>query len=258
MYKAYSLDGVQAILSYPFKQPGWQSKFAIMAGLSILNYAIPILPGILVMGYIDKIMYGIILDGAEPTLPEWSDWSNLFSRGLKIFGATLIYMLPAITFLVIGYLVMLLAPFLSIFFISEMDSYRASSAMVGIQLLGTFVAVFFFGIGFIFISLIGFVLPVVIAHVVAKDSFAAAFRIKEWWQVARANLWGFVTAIAITTGAYLVGFMAIRVLYLTIVLCLLTPFLTIFLVVYLAIVSSVMFAEAYRKGAENLAEADFA
>lgn len=254
MNKTYSLDGVQAILSYPFKQPGWQAKFAILAGLSFLNYAIPILPSILVMGYVDKIMQAIILDNAEPTLPEWSDWSNLFSRGVKIFGATIVYMLPAIAFLGIGYLILILAPFMSIFFMSTMDGQQVSSAIFFIQMLGTFAAMLLFGIGFILISLVGFILPVVIAHVVAKDSFAAAFRIKEWWQIARANLWGFVTAIAMTTGAYLVGFMVIRVLYLTVVLCLLTPFLTLFLVVYLALVSSVMFAEAYRKGAENVAE----
>src|SRR5689334_13733097 len=112
MNKTYSLDGVQAILSYPFKAPGWKIKFLIGAALFFANYIIPILPAIALLGYSARIMHDIIADNAEPSLPEWEDWGDFFSRGLKVFAATFVYLLPAILMLVTGYVIMIVPVFL--------------------------------------------------------------------------------------------------------------------------------------------------
>lgn len=250
--KNYSLDGVQAILAYPFKVPGWQSKFATGAVLFFVSYFIPILPGIVLTGYFAKIMRDIIVDGSEPTLPEWDNWGNLFALGARVFGATLVYMLPVIVLMVVGCVLMLAPAFLTPF-IAASDSNDALVGLIGFEIFGMFSGMLMFGIGFLLFIPLSFILPPVTAHVVAKDSFTAAFRIKEWWAIARANLWGFVTAIIIISGIYVVLILIFQALYFTLILCLLAfIFLSVF-TLYITVVSAVAIAEAYRKGVENLA-----
>lgn len=251
MNKTYSLDGVQAILSYPFKAPGWQSKFLIGAALFFANYIIPLLPAIALYGYFAKIMRAVIVDNAEPTLPEWDNWADLFFGGFKIFGAALVYTLPAILFLVGGYILMLIPIFLT--GSSDPSGYGASSGTAGLILLGSLGGLFMFFIGFILIMLSYCILPPALAHVVAKDSFAAAFRIGEWWAILRANFWGFFTAISVILGVYTILFMAVYALYFTIILCILMPIMLSVVFVYLAVIAAPLLGEAYRKGVENLA-----
>jgi len=252
MNKTYLLDGVQTILSYPFKAPGWQFKFAIGAVLSFASYIIPILPGIVMMGYMAKIMRDTIVDNAEPSLPEWTDWGNLFSRGFKVFGATMVYMLPASMLMIGGYIIMIVPMFLSGF---DGSSYGTSSRLVGMEMLGVFGGMALFFLGFIFMIPLSLILPPVIAHVVAKDSFVAAFHIREWWTILRANFWGFFTAMAIISGVYMILFMVVYAFYFTIILCFLMPIGLSILIAYLSMISAVTIGEAYRKGTENLASA---
>jgi hypothetical protein len=250
MNKTYSLDGVQAILSYPFKAPGWQSKFLIGAALFFANYIIPILPAIVLYGYFAKIMRSVIVENVEPTLPEWDDWGTLFSSGLKVFGAALVYVLPGLVFLIGGYIMMFIPLMLSGF--SDPTGHGTSSSMVGLSLLGTFGGLFMFFLGFILILLSYCLLPPAIAHVVAKDSFIAAFRIGEWWAILRANFWGFFTAVSVILGIYTILIMAVYILYFTIILCILMPILLSVVCVYLSVISAPLLGEAYRKGVENL------
>ena len=249
MNKTYSMDGVQAILSYPFKLPGWQSKFLIGAALFFANYFVPILPGILVTGYFAQIMRSVIVDHAEPTLPEWADWGKLFSRGLKLTCATTIYLLPAILLIVVGYLMM----YVPLIIASLSSGYDSSSSMDGASVIGLLV-----GMGMLFLGLILYfplllILPPALTHLVAKDSFTAAFRITEWSAILRANFWGFFTAFAIITGLYTILIMIVYVFYFTIILCFLLPIGLSGIVIYLSVISAPLLGEAYRKGVENLA-----
>jgi hypothetical protein len=253
MNKTYSMDGVQAILSYPFKLPGWQSKFLIGAALFFANYFIPILPGILVTGYFAQIMRAVIVDNAEPTLPEWDDWGKLFSRGFKVTCATTIYLLPALLLIFVGYLMMYVPLIMSSF--SSGSGYGPYSGMAGASIIGMLV-----GMGMLFLGLILYfplllILPPALTHLVAKDSFTAAFRITEWWAILRANFWGFFTAFAIITGVYMILLMIVYVFYFTIILCFLFPVGLSGIVIYLSVVSAPLLGEAYRKGVENLAAA---
>jgi hypothetical protein len=253
MNKPYSLDGVQTILAYPFKAPGWQSKFVIGAALFFANYIIPILPGIFMAGYFSNIMRAVIVDDAEPSLPEWEDWGKLFSRGLKVFCAATIYLLPAIVLMIGGYIIME-APIFMMGFSGDRHPGSANP-MLGILLAGVFIGMAMFFLGLILYMPLSLMLPPAIAHLVAKDSFAAAFRIREWFAILRANFWGFFTAASVVSGVYLILFMIVYALYLTIILCFLFPVALSVIVMYLSVVSAPLLGEAYRKGAENLAAA---
>jgi hypothetical protein len=250
MNKTYSLDGVQAILSYPFKAPGWQSKFLIGAALSFANYILPIVPSILMAGYFAKIMRATIVDSAEPALPEWDDWGNLFSRGFKLTCATIIYLLPAILLIVGGYLIMYVPLIMASF--SPNSSYDITNSMAGISLVGVMVGALMLVLGLILYIPLALMLPPALTHLVAKDSFVAAFRIREWWAILRANIWGFFTAAAVILGVYTILFMLVYMLYFTIILCILFPIGLSIIIMYLSVVSAPLLGEAYRKGVENL------
>ncbi len=254
MNKTYSLDGVQNILAFPFKGPGWQSKFLIGAALSFASYIIPLLPSIVLLGYAAKIMRGIISDNAELALPEWDDWGDLLSRGAKVFGAMLVFMLPVFLLVIGGYIIMVVPILLSD--ISRESSYGTVSSEIGLQMLGMFGGMFLFFFGFVLSLPVTFILPPAIAHVIAKNSFAAAFRIKEWWGILRANFWGFFTAIVVVSGVYIVTIMFVYIFYFTIILCFLMPLALSVIVPYMMFIAATTIAEAYRKGVENLAAKD--
>jgi hypothetical protein len=256
MNKTYSLDGVQAILSYPFKLPGWQSKFAIGVVLFFANYIIPIIPGIFIAGYFARIMRPVIVDEAEPVLPAWEDWGDLFKRGLRLSCASLIYLFPAIFLLVVGYLIIYVPLFMNI--VSSSGRYGIDSTsrnMFGMNTIGMFAGLGMIFLGFILYVPLAFMLPPALAHLIAKDSFAAAFRVREWGAILRANFWGFFTALAVTIGIYTILFMAVYMLYFTIILCFLMPIGMGIIIFYLSVISAPMLGEAYRKGVENMAVA---
>jgi hypothetical protein len=247
MNKPYALDGVQGILSYPFKAPGWQSKFVIGAALFFANYIIPIVPGIFITGYFAKVMRNSIVDQAEPALPEWDDWGTLFKRGFKISCAVTIYFLPVFVLMIAGYLIMNVSIFASSF---SADGHYNN--MTGVLIVGIIVGLLMLFLGFILYIPLGLMLPPAIAHLVAKDSFAAAFHVREWWAILRANLWGFFTAAAVILGTYTILFLFVYIFYFTVILCFLMPIGLSVIVMYLSVISAPLLGEAYRKGLENL------
>lgn len=254
MNKPYALEGVQTILAYPFKQEGWQSKFAIGLALFFANYIIPIIPSFFLAGYFAKIMHSSINDDeSEPSLPAWDNWGDLFSRGAKVIGASMVYMFPALVLIIGGY-VLAYVP-LIMESISSSSRYGETSSLSGLSAAGMMG-----GFGMLFLGLILYfplilILPLALTHVIAKNSFVAAFHIRTWVTIFRANFWGFVSAISIVTGVYMIAFMFAYMLYFTVILCVLMPIAMCVVYVYVGMVTGPLLGEAYRKGVANLAEA---
>lgn len=253
MNKTYSLDGVQNILAFPFKQPGWQSKFAIGVVLFFANYIIPIVPGVLMTGYFAKMMHASIVDDVELSMPAWDDWGDLFSRGFKVSCASIIYMLPAMVLMVGGYILMYIPLIMDA--IASSDRYGSSRDMSPGAILGMFAGMGLFFLGFILYIPLMFLIPPALTHLIAKNSFTAAFRIREWWAIFRANFWGFFTALVVISGVYLVLLMVVYLFYFTVVLCFLLPIGVGVIVMYLSVIGAPMLGEAYRKGMDTLAAA---
>ena len=254
MNKTYSLDGAQALLSYPFKAAGWQSKLLIGVALFFANYVIPIVPSLFLSGYFFQIMRSVIVDHAEPSLPEWTDWGKLLRIGFKGTAATVIYLMPGLLLLIGGYIVMELPIFLMAF--SPGSNYETTSSALGVSMVvGVLVGMVLMVLGFALLIPLSLLLPPAIAHLVAKDSFAAAFRVREWWAILRANPWGFFTALTLILGVYMSLLTIIYAFYFTIILCVVVPILMSVVAVYLNAVAAPILGEAYRKGVENLAAA---
>ncbi|MBN1521977.1 MAG: DUF4013 domain-containing protein [Candidatus Aureabacteria bacterium] len=73
-------------LSFPFSDEKWIIKILI-GGL--LNPMIPVL-NFFSIGYLMRILKNVV-EGKEPSLPEWTDWENLFKEGAFGFLIILIY-----------------------------------------------------------------------------------------------------------------------------------------------------------------------
>ena len=105
-----------------------------------------------------------------------------------------------------------------------------------------------FGVGMLLMLAVSLILPVTVSHAVATDEFSAAFRVREWWDIFKANIAGFLIAYVILAGMWIALTLVLQIFYITIVLCCLVPFIMIFAYLYMMIIGSVMFGQAYRDG----------
>jgi Protein of unknown function (DUF4013) len=131
-------------------------------------------------------------------------------------------------------------------------SYANSDQFLGITMLFSFGGMALFGIGMFFSIVLWVFLPPALAHVIAKDSFAAGFQFRDWWKVFRANIGGFILSMVIAGGLYMALMLVMQIIYMTIILCVLLPFLIAFISAYLTIIIFTLFAQAYREGVMRL------
>jgi hypothetical protein len=249
MNKASMLGGVEGVLAYPFKGTNWRNRFVIGAALFLANYIVPIVPSLFVTGYFAKMLRTAILEEAEPTLPEWSDWGSLLKNGFKVWAATVIYLLPPFMLTFFGYLIAYVPLFVSML----ASNSGSNTGDLGLGIICLLVGLPIMLIGFVLYIPLIFVLPAAIAHLVAKDSFAAAFHIREWWAILRANVWGYFTAVVVALGVYMALLLVSYIFYFSIILCALFPIALSVIFMYLSAVAAPLFGDAYRTGAQNLA-----
>ena len=108
------------------------------------------------------------------------------------------------------------------------------------------------GLGTILAMAVGLVMPAVIGHIVATDEFGAAFRVREWWPIFRANLAGFLIAYVIVMVASIVLSSVLMVIYVTVILCCLIPIIMGPVTMYLLAIYGAVFGQAYRDGVQKL------
>jgi hypothetical protein len=251
METTFSTAPLRRIFGYIFRDPHWVGKVLILLGICFANYLVPILPMILICGYLVRVMHPIIVDGEEPALPEWQDWGKLLADGLRMFGAILLYSIPAILFAVVGmgsYFGFVLAmPFISEQSSNSLAMMIPLFASLGLMLL-------FLGLSTFFGLIELFFLPAAVGHLVARDSFKAGFEVSGWWKIFRANLGGYLIALILFIGLY-TGFMLVGyIFYYSIVLCMLMFVVMLVGSVYTMLVMAPTWALVYREGIERLGE----
>ncbi len=243
MTHAFSTEGLQDLLRFPFQAERAGAKLAIAAVMLLGGIIIPIIPSIFLLGYLYQIMKTVIHTGSL-YLPEWDDWGKLFRDGLKFFGVSLVYGLPvAVLFtLVFGsYLVT---------FIGVMTAVDRShnSDLAGLFSLVPFVFFVFFALVYLLQMIVSVVLPVALGNAAAKDRFAAGFHFGEMWRVFKANFLGYVLAYLLAGGMFFALSFISTTLYMSMVLCCLLPVVGLVVSPYLAVVVSALFAQVYREG----------
>jgi hypothetical protein len=233
------------ILAFPLKEENRKHLYIGIA-LSLLGFIIPVIPFIVIFGYGAQIAKQILND-ETPHLIAWDDWGKLFQDGLKVFVARFIVNIP---------ILILVIPIMLVSFIFPFVLDGANSIDVE-KILPIYFLVIFGGICFLIpISLIlAVVTPAAEMKVIETDEFSALFRFKEWWQVFRANLSGFVAAFGIY---YLLTFVlsfAIQILMVTVILSCLLIVLLPAITFYVTIIMYVTSAIAYKDGKAKLAQA---
>jgi len=244
-------QAVQDILAFPLRDRDWVRKLGIACGLSLANFIVPILPAAVVYGYVARMMRRMMDEGGPPVLPEWEDWGELLVSGLKLLGAALVYMLPALAVGIGGYVVMMSLPFVAA--ILTESQRMPIGAMPLLSIVGMLGGMAGFGLAMLLGGAAWIVLPVALCHQIAAGEFGAAFRLREWWAVLRANVSGFALTFVIFMGVSFVMTFVGQVLYLTVVLCCLMPIVMTAISTYTSAVIGALYAEAYRAGAQTAA-----
>src|SRR5260370_29684441 len=103
------------------------------------------------------MMQRIIQEKAEPAMAEWQDAGRIFKLGLKLTGAILIYSLPALIIMMLGYFSMMAPAFIEAF--SNPRAATDVTSLTGISVLGMFGGMALFGIGFILFVPLCLVMP---------------------------------------------------------------------------------------------------
>ncbi|MBI1877413.1 MAG: DUF4013 domain-containing protein [Chloroflexi bacterium] len=254
MTQSLTTTDLKELLGYPFKDANWKNKFLIGSLVVFAGFAIPVVPFLALYGYMLQIMRRIIVDEGEPHLPEWDDWGNLLTDGLKLLGAIFVFMLPVFLVLAVGYaffFASLIATGVVAGTVERGD--EAAGAMVGVvPLAGGLVILLTYAMALLLALAMGMVLPVIMGHVVATNNFSAAFRWREWWPIFRVNLSGFLMADLVVLALSFGLSSVLSLLYLTIILCCLAPLIMAPVTMYLSAIHSVLFAQAYREGVQKL------
>jgi hypothetical protein len=248
MAETFSTKGLKALFSYPFRQPGWDGKLSILAGLFIAGYFVPVIPWLAAAGYTGELLRRAAASDGEPELPEWNDWGGYFVEGLRLFGVGVIAGIPL--FLVFG--CGFSAYFLSTF--GMIASSSSGSDAGGLFLMGGwFVMMFSIFCGFALSIVIGIPLPAAIAHMLVKRSFSAAFHAGEWFKIFRANLGGFFIAFLLVWVIMVVVQATTQILVYTVILCALAFILPILSMPYVSVIGAYLVGKVYREGVETLA-----
>ena len=255
MASKVTLDEVKKAVFFPFQGKNWGIKILVGSVLLFISgFIVPIIP---VFGYFAQIMKRIIVQGEDPEMPEWDDWGAFFLDGIKLFGAMLIYLLPAILLIVGGYLLFFVLDFAFVFMApaySQSSTDMFPSAMLG-SFLGMFGGIAVFMLGFVLAFITILVIPPALGNMIAKGDFGAAFRVKEWWPILKANLSGYILAVAIALGLFYLLYMLSFLFYITVVLCFVLPVALAFTFFITGTIGFSIYSVAYRDGVRKLAAA---
>lgn len=238
------LETLRAFISFPFRGPEWPSRFLIGSALVLGSFLIPIIPMILVLGYVIRIMRRVI-QGEEPSLPAWDNFNELITNGVKGFIASLVYLLPGLIFIVGGYV---------LYFVSLFVSSGPSEGEAFAPLVGMFILMAGLFLGIILLTLGSILLPAAMVNLAAKGNIGAAFEVSEWWALIKANPWGYLGAWAISVGIGYIGSWFSSLPYYTIVLCCLVPLLWAPVIFYVMVVAGAVFGQFYRESSFSIKE----
>jgi hypothetical protein len=248
MIQPFSTTQIKQVFSFPFADPHWQNKIIIGLAVMLAATFIPILPILVLYGYIYQIMHRVIVEDGELHLPEWGDLGKLFKDGWRFFCVSFLYHLPACLLLFAG-LALYFGGLLGFMIQIENDPNT------------THVFWFFLTIGLFWICLtvgsllygvVSFFIPPALGHTVANDSFKAGFEFSGWWPIFKANFGGFCLALMIDIGLLAVIITVNQLLYMSMILICLMYVVGIAGGFYFLLVSSGLNALVYREGVEKI------
>ncbi|MDX9850264.1 MAG: DUF4013 domain-containing protein [Anaerolineaceae bacterium] len=239
-----SLMNFKNLLVYPFKDKKSGTKILIGSLLIFSSAIIPILPALIVLGYIMQIAKRIIDGDGQLSMPDWDQWSEYLKEGFKWFVVLLLYAIPLILVFSFGYFIYMLS-FIGLAVVEESANPSFWSLVLPFFGMGVFFVSLFIGI---ILALFEFLfLPAGLMHIVHTGKISSIFKLREWWPLMRKNFLGFLVAMIFLFGFYYFMMMAFSALYLSVLLCIVIPFAMAPLTFLMGLWTIPLFAQAYRE-----------
>lgn len=145
-------------LSYPQRGGGWRT---VLTGGLLILFGFLIVPVFIVYGYTVRVLRSAAL--GEEAAPRFEDWGGLFVDGLKAAGIGIVYV-------IVPYVVVFVALFGTLFAAGGEDGIGAAVAILAV-LIGF--------VGFVFLFVVAYVLPVALTNFALEDRFGAAFEFRK-------------------------------------------------------------------------------
>lgn len=234
---------LKELFMFPFKDEEARKHLLIGGLIAIAAFFIPVLPYLVLIGYSAQISKQV-LKGEQPHMIPWEDWGGLIKEGLRLFGIRMIYSLPILIIAMPVFLMGIAMPVIA----EGMNSNDAEGLIAVFSLLMVAGMCLIIPISIPLIVII----PAAEMHVVEKDNFSAGFQFKEWWQILRTNLGGFIAAFGIYWALSMVLSFVMQILMLTFILACLLIILIPAMTIYLSLIMYATSAVAYRDGREKL------
>jgi hypothetical protein len=250
-----TLNSLQPLFTFPFRDHKWQNRFLIGVLVFFAGFAIPILPGIVLLGYTLRITRQAIHD-QELHLPAWDDWGRLALDGLRAFVVSLVYLLPGSVVMLGGSAVYFASTIAIPSMATAADADRALFLAMPLVLLVSMGIMFLSMFLGMILSVLGAIpLPIATARFADKDQVAAAFKLRALWAILKANAWGYLVAWTIVMGLFGMLYIVFAAVYMSMVLCCLLPIVVAPAAFYLSTVSAAVFGRAYRESQLALQDA---
>jgi hypothetical protein len=244
----FSTSTLQHVLMFPFKGDRWKAKLITGLAIMLACNIIPILPFLILYGYVYRIMHRIIVENGDLEMPEWEDWGALFKNGWRLFCVSFLYSLPSILLYLVGMFL-----YFGSFFGMMMAEGGNSEGLISAIMAGSMGVLFLtMALSMILMIFVSLILPVAIGHTVANGEFSAGFDFSGWWKILKANLGGYFVAILFIYGLWMVFMIISQIFYMTLVLCCLAGVALISGGFYIMLVASGLTALVYREGVEKL------
>lgn len=249
MTDSLSTTSLRDAFKFPFQSHDGPGRFLVGAALLFASLFVPIIPALFVYGYVVEVMRQVI-KGEPPALPEWKNWGQLAVDGLRSLVIGVVYTAPGWIVMIGGWVAYMVMYFWGIALISKTPARHAPPDAAFPLIFGA--------MGILFLSLlVGWLLclagviplPAALAHFVARDKLSAAFHLREWGAVVRADKWGYFIGWVVVVGLMGVMYCVMMLFYFTVVLCCLMYFVAIPIGFYLLLVSAAVFGQLYRESA---------
>lgn len=248
MERDLNLNSLRGYLGFPLRDRDATNRFLVGAALYVASSFIPIIPIIPALGYQYRVMQRVI-EGEGPTMPEWSDWGRLFIDGLKLLLIGAVFMLPGMIVYFTGFAIYMISIF------AMASSGRNVPPEAGIAFMFSMM-IFFIAImlGMVLTLLGTLPLPIAASHAIAKDRISAAFNIGQWWKILRRAGGNFWIAWIVFYGLFAVIYLAVMLLYMTVILCFVMPLVMGAISFYVFLAGSAIFSSIYRQSAGDLGQ----
>ncbi len=166
-------------ITFMFQDSNWIGSVLIggglilFAGLFFWTIIIPLLVAALIAGYMIALIRAVRLDPDAP-LPEWSQWGDLLSDGIKLLVVQLIWGLPIFIF-ILGSI------FFAIPFLLKPES-DVFAALFGFSLIITIGFSFLYGLFYLFVQ------PAFTVNLAVGGTFSAGLDVRAVWHILRQHV----------------------------------------------------------------------